>query len=191
MSELNGLNKKRVILIDEASGNIDYQSNADSLTSMLIWKDENKRRSQLKKTNALLVERYGEKVTMFQNALLRVAKELSPIENRVFLVLFGVCDYENFIRVPQKEIATELNEYIPNVSSALKSLEKKRFIEVYKHGRQSYYRINPELGWKGTYENWKKEIDLKEFKERKEKEAKRIADFREEYKTELEELEKK
>lgn len=155
--------KYRLAIWDEHTGNISVESNPDSLTSVLIWKEENKRRYKLKKDNAILIGKYGEKMSLFQEAMKKVAKELNAEEIRIFAILISVCDFENFIRVKQSDIAKELNMNTSHISRGLKGLKEKKFIEVYKNGKDNFYRISPEIGWKGSYDSWKKEINIIEF----------------------------
>jgi predicted transcriptional regulator len=64
--------------------------------------------------------------------------------------MLSVMDFENWINIPQKEIAEEIGIHKVNVSKAIKGLREKGYIEVYKKGRENYYRIRPEVAWKGT-----------------------------------------
>lgn len=152
----------RLILFDEYNNEITYETNPDSLTSHLIWKDENKRRNQLKKQNAIITQSYGEKVTVFQHMLKRAAKELNPEQLRLFLLLLSICDFENWIEVTQSDMAKELETQISHISRAMRGLKEKQFVQVIKKGKSNYYRINPLVAWKGSFESHKKIIDIEQ-----------------------------
>jgi hypothetical protein len=60
-------------------------------------------------------------------------------------------DYENWVTVPQNEIAEALDLKRPNVSASIKLLEKKQIIlRGPKVGRSSSWRLNPNYGFKGN-----------------------------------------
>lgn len=157
----------KIVLIDEFNSEIVMESDINELTSTLIWKDESKRKWNLKKENAILVGKYGEKLSMFQYGFKRVAKELNPEQMRIFMIMLGICDFENWVKVPQKEIAEELEMEVPHISRGLKGLFEKGFIQKIKHGSSNFYRINPEIAWKGSYSSWKGEIDTINFEKKK------------------------
>ncbi|MCP4393510.1 MAG: MarR family transcriptional regulator [Alphaproteobacteria bacterium] len=60
-------------------------------------------------------------------------------------------DFENFIQVPQVEIARELRMHKQNVNKAIKLLlEKDILIRGPKIGKSSSWRLNPNYGYKGS-----------------------------------------
>ncbi len=79
-------------------------------------------------------------------------------------------DFENWIHLPQSEIAAMLNMQRSHVSRAMRDLEKVEVIlRGPKVGRSITYRINPHFGWKGSAKNHNAALneDLKErMKER-------------------------
>ena len=97
--------------------------------------------------------------TMNQAALMTVAQTLNHDQMRVFLALCAHLDYENFIQVPQIEIAEKLKMHKQHVSRAIKHLiEFEVIIDGPKIGRSKSYRLNPNYGWKGTINNHKKAL---------------------------------
>jgi DNA-binding IclR family transcriptional regulator len=74
---------------------------------------------------------------------------------RVFTLLCARLDFENWIRVPQTELAEALGMKRPNVSRAVKLLERKGIIlPGPKVDRSSVWRLNPHYGWKGKVVNF-------------------------------------
>lgn len=96
---------------------------------------------------------------MNQDALLMIANNLNHDQTRVFLALLADLDYENYIQVPQIEIAKKLEMQKTNVSRAVKGLlELSVILEGPKVGRSKTYRLNPSFGWKGTVSNHSKAL---------------------------------
>ena len=118
-------------------------TNPKELIKRLDWKERNKR-------NRILRERYEDRIMVFQRMLKKAVKELNNREYRVFGYLLGVMEFENWINIPQREIAEELNMHYTDVSKAIKGLREKGYILVMKKGRENYYRINPAIAWKGN-----------------------------------------
>ncbi len=96
---------------------------------------------------------YGARFYMSnQDALEAIAKdpEMTGQAFRVFLYLCSRLDFENYIQVPQVEIATELSIGTAKVSRAIALLESKQILmRGPKVGRASVFRLNPHFGWKG------------------------------------------
>ena len=101
-----------------------------------------------------LTQLYGESfVAMNQNALISMAtdKDITLEHHRVLMYLFGCLDFNNYIQVPQIEIAKVLGMQRPNVSRALSMLISKGIlIEGPKIGRTYSFRLNPNYGYKGN-----------------------------------------
>ena len=73
---------------------------------------------------------------------------------RVFLYLCSRLDFENYIQVPQTEIADKLGIGRNRVSEAVAVLEAKQILlRGPKVGRASVFRLNPTFGWKGKVTN--------------------------------------
>jgi len=102
-----------------------------------------------------------------QKALEAIAidKEITGRIHRVLWLLIANLDFENWIQIPQKEICEKLNMKKPDVSSAIKILEKKEIIlRGPKLGRSYSFRLNPDFAWKGDVKY------LDQYREKKEKE---------------------
>jgi len=128
---------------DKDTGEILASVDPEELVKKLEWKDKRKRSKAIN-------EFYGGKVMIFQEILKKAVKELTNDEYKVFGYMLSVMDFENWINIPQKEIAKEIGIHKVNVSKAIKGLREKGYIEIYKKGRENYYRIRPEVAWKGT-----------------------------------------
>ena len=89
---------------------------------------------------------------MAQDGMMKLAtdKDLNGEALRVFLFMAGQLDFENFIRIQQKEVAEALEMKTPNVTRALKLLESKNIFQRGPKSGQSYtWRMNPNFGFKG------------------------------------------
>lgn len=157
----------KILLIDEYKNEIVADTDTASLSSMLVWKQEYKRQKQLKSTNKALTDYYGEKLMVFQDILKRASKELSSEELRVFNFMLAVCDFENWINLSQAEIGKEMEILPQNIYRAIKGLANKNYVEVIKKGRNNFYRINPEMAWKGSLDTWKKVVEIRRIDPKK------------------------
>lgn len=78
---------------------------------------------------------------------------------RVLNYLFSVLDFENWLHVEQRKIAEDLGMKPANVSAAVKILEQRGIISRGpKSGRLATYRLNPNVGWRGTAEGHAKAL---------------------------------
>jgi len=118
-------------------------TNPKELIKRLDWKERNKR-------NRILRERYEDRIMVFQRMLKKAVKELKNDELKVFNWMLGVMEFENWINVPQKQIAEEVGFDLRRTRRAIKGLREKGYILVMKKGRENYYRINPAIAWKGN-----------------------------------------
>ena len=76
---------------------------------------------------------------------------------RVFLKMVSNLDWENYIKITQKEISEDLGIRKQNVSRAVKLLvEKGIIIKGPKSGLSNTYRLNEFYGWKGKIANMPK-----------------------------------
>lgn len=90
-------------------------------------------------------------------------KDLNWESGRVFYFLLGSLDYQNFVLIRQKNIAEELQMSQPQVSRALKKLEKKGYVTIQDGvDRVKAYRISSEAAWKGSGKSFKKHNKLSE-----------------------------
>lgn len=83
-------------------------------------------------------------------AMLAADKDMTLEPHRVLLYLMSRLDFDNFIYVTQAEIADYLGIKKPNVSRAMKLLERKGLIlRGPKLGHSHAWRLNPDYGYKG------------------------------------------
>lgn len=103
-------------------------------------------------------------VMLIQEQSKYIAKmNLAGKEHNVLWFLLGVLDYENWIKVPQKDIANELGMQKQHVSRAINNLVKKGILlKGPKSGTSWTYRLDPNLAYKGRAANRKKLISLAE-----------------------------
>jgi len=97
-----------------------------------------------------------------QDAAIELAKDpvigKSAETMRVLWYLVGRIDFENYLQIPQVEIADELDMKKENVHRAIKILlERGVLIRGPKVGRSSSWRLNPHYGWKGKVKNLNEE----------------------------------
>ena len=86
--------------------------------------------------------------------LLASDKDLTKESLRVLMFLMARLDFENWIRITQKEISEKLGIKKSNISKAVLLLEEKGIIlRGPKLGRSSAFRLNPYFGWKGKVKN--------------------------------------
>jgi len=95
-----------------------------------------------------------------QDAAIELAKDpvisKSAETMRVFLYLVGRLDFENFIQVPQIEIAQELGMHRQHVHRAINILLKRGVIlQGPKVARSYSWRLNDHYGWKGKVSHLK------------------------------------
>ncbi len=90
-------------------------------------------------------------VGLYQEASINLAKANLPNEqNRVIFYLLGKLDFENYLRISQKQMSQDLNMKQPHISRALKALEERYIIvEGPRAGLNKTYRLNPYIAHKG------------------------------------------
>ena len=82
-------------------------------------------------------------------AFYTMALYLNKTELRIFLYLISHLNgYKADVR--QSSISRDLNIHITTVKKALKSLEKKGFIEIHKYGNRNIYHIAPYMFFEGV-----------------------------------------
>ncbi|MCY0900493.1 MAG: hypothetical protein OWU33_16505 [Firmicutes bacterium] len=92
----------------------------------------------------------------FQDAFVVLAKdrEITMESRRVLDYLMGNLGFENYIALPQRQIAEDLSMQKSHVSEAIKLLLTKGIIiEGPKLGRTHTYRLSSTFGWKGSVKN--------------------------------------
>ena len=90
----------------------------------------------------------------------RLAKEpgMTGEAFRVFHMMAANLDWENYIKITQKDIAQELGMKKQSVYRAVKILvDKGIIIKGPKSGMSNTYRLNEFYGWKGKLKNMPKE----------------------------------
>lgn len=141
MKKFNVVFKAEYIDVDTGEM-ISKEVSEDEIVKMLVWKDTKRRRRTVKII-------YGDKIMIFQDILKKAIKELKNDELKIFNYMLGIMDFENWINVSQKEIARETGFDERRVRRSIKGLKDKGYIEIIKKGRENYYRINPQIAWKG------------------------------------------
>lgn len=89
---------------------------------------------------------------MSQTALKAIREAgLQGRDYEVMFALLEILDFENLIQVNQAEIAQALNMKPSHMSRSVKNLvETGVLLEGPRIGRSKTYRLNPNLGWKGS-----------------------------------------
>lgn len=79
---------------------------------------------------------------------------LTGRDYEVLMMLLSQLDYENLIQVNQTALAKEIGMRQPHVARTIKKLVSiGAIIEGPKIGASKTYRLDPNLGWKGTAKN--------------------------------------
>lgn len=97
---------------------------------------------------------------VWEQGLKRLAQDedLTGETLRVLMYCLSELDYENYLKVTQKDIVEALEMKRQNVSRAIKMLvDKQILIQGPKSGRSNTYRLNEFYGWKGKLKNMGKE----------------------------------
>lgn len=91
-------------------------------------------------------------VAMSQGPLVELAKaDLGDEARRVFMLLCGKLDFENWIKVSQAELARELGISRQNFGRGLAKLVAEGVVLVGpKVSGHSTFRLDPGYGWKGS-----------------------------------------
>jgi len=94
-------------------------------------------------------------LAVYQSALKTLAKwDLPGEQYRIMLELLSETDFDNYIRISQKDLANELNMHQANVARAIKGLKDKNIIiEGPRAGLNKTYRLNPYIAHKGKNRN--------------------------------------
>lgn len=103
-------------------------------------------------------------LAMSQLALKEIVtnERMKQNDYRVFLSICSHLDYENYLLVPQKEIAEEIGMAPSHFNRSMKKMVEIGILEVgSKVGRSNTYRLSVQVGWKGTAKNHRKEFDDK------------------------------
>jgi len=125
--------ERRIVHIDLKTGEV--------LKGFLIWKE-------------VKYSPYGRWYMQSQQALVSLAqdKEITGECFRVLFILLAELDYENFIYIPQTEIARKLSMHPQSVHRAIKLLVQKGVLLRSERG----FRLNGKYGWKGKVRHLEK-----------------------------------
>lgn len=96
---------------------------------------------------------------VMQEALVAVAqdRDLGWEAGRVLMLLLGRVDFENYVRLPQKEIGDLLDMKAPHVSRAVTTLvERNLLLKGPKVSGSWTYRLNSQVAWRGKVKNLRK-----------------------------------
>lgn len=99
-------------------------------------------------------------LAMFQESLETIAgdKDLKGYTLRVFLALLSKLDFDNYICIPQSQLAKITGIGQPHVSEAITLLVEKTIIFKQEGlGNIKAYKLNPNIAWKGDVTDFQKE----------------------------------
>jgi DNA-binding MarR family transcriptional regulator len=148
-------NKKNAIVYSKDDGEIIGTYDDDDLSRLAANKEKQKQFSKTKRENKLLKEKFGDAISTYQNRLNIASKELSYEDLRMLILLLSICDFQNEIMSPQKELASEIKTTVSNISRAINSLSKKGYVQIIKNNGNTFYRLPHEFAWKGKFEKHK------------------------------------
>jgi len=117
-------------------------------------------------------------VATFQEGLAWMAKqeEMTGEQWRVFAYLVSRLDFDNYLKIAQKEIAEELHMNVKAVSRAIRGLKELDIIAVGPMaGHSKTYRLNPRIAHRGTKNYSQTVIDFDELRKIKENRKKNIS----------------
>ena len=109
-------------------------------------------------------------VATFQDGLAWMAKQegMTGEQWRVFAYLVSKLDFDNYLKVRQKDIAEELRMQKSHVSRAMKGLAELDIISVGPMaGRSKTYRLNPRIAHRGARNYQQTIIEYDELKKRR------------------------
>ena len=108
-------------------------------------------------------------VAVYQDSMRVLAedKTMTGEQYRVMLKLFSILDYQNYIKVSQKELAESLDMRQAHVSRAIIALMDRDIIrEGPRAGMNKTYRLNPYIGHKGKNRD-QTIVDFQDLQKRK------------------------
>jgi len=97
----------------------------------------------------------------YQDTFFDLAKSLSGGEARVMMYFLSEMKYNNIIfRVTLRDVAKKINAGVNTVKDAIGGLKKKGLIIETGTRHNKSIHVNPSVGWKGSWFNRKKKIDM-------------------------------
>ena len=114
-------------------------------------------------------------VALYQDSSLWLAKQnLTGEQFKVLFYMFNKLDFDNYLRISQKNISEELDIKQPHVSRAIRALEQREIIiEGPRAGLNKTYRLNPYVAHKGSRNYQENVIEFNEVIEGKRKAQKK------------------
>lgn len=111
-------------------------------------------------------------VATFQDGMAWMAKQKSMTGEqwRVFAYLVSRLDFDNFLKIVQKDIADELKMNVKAVSRAMRGLRELDIVTVGPmagHGKT--YRLNPRIAHRGSKNYQQTIVEYDELKARRKK----------------------
>lgn len=99
-------------------------------------------------------------LAMAQNPLMELAKlDLGDEARRVLFAVLAKLDFENYLLLNQADLASQIGMRASHFNRALSKLETEGILSRGpKAGRSSTFRLNPNLGWKGSAANHRKAL---------------------------------
>ena len=108
----------------------------------------------------------------FQNGLIWLSKQnLTGMDLKILLMIMGKLDFQNYLRISQKELAAEMGIDKGNISRAIKKFCNMNILFTGPMaGRHNTYRLNPNIGHKGkgyseTVADFEKYSTIKKLKD--------------------------
>lgn len=135
-------------------------------TCIVILGDDNEVKGYINKPRKNLLG--GRWVASFQDGLEWLAKQdMTGEQWRVFAYLMSKLDFDNFLKIQQKDICEALQLNKSNVSKAIKRIIELDIITVGPMaGRSKTYRLNPRIAHRGAKNFQNTIIEYDELKRR-------------------------
>lgn len=103
--------------------------------------------------------RWGQHVKLFQQAMGRLGREgtLGKEGWRVLAYLLERLDWDNWLVIPQAQIAEDLQMQRQNVSRAVRQLVTEGIVcQAEPPAPRTAYRLSVEFAYRGSYNGWQK-----------------------------------
>ena len=96
-------------------------------------------------------------------------KELNSTDKTILFYMLGNVGFENWINITQQQMSDDLNIKRQQITRSIKKLQLKEIVFLEKVGRNNFYKMNPEFVWRGKTSEWKKIVDIEQFKKKQDK----------------------